>query len=407
MQDSVQELIKVTKRLKLLYVEDDKDTRFATLELLKSFFDKIEVACDGMQADELYKSQKFDIVFTDISMPNMDGIELIENIRQNDSNIPVVVLSAYNDNDYLMQAIKLGVDGYIVKPLELDNFLNILKKVVRKYQLEEREKESSLLYERIGESIKFASVIQHSLIPTDEEFAQNYLDHFSIWQPRDLVGGDFYFFTPLGNGKSIIVLVDCTGHGVHGAFLTMLCEVIYRQIIARYKNRSSSKLSPAKILMQFNTALIDVLHKDARVPLEGKGFDGQVLYIDKNAKKIHFAGAKNPLFYTDGNTVKQIKGDNRPVGYNIEKGFKFSQTVVDIHEDMKLYIATDGFWEQMGGPKQIPFGKKRFMKMLQQHCQEPMSKQKQIYLETLKRYQDDGDMVRVDDLAFIGIDLRS
>ncbi|MGM0623926.1 MAG: response regulator [Campylobacterota bacterium] len=406
MKEKIKELINVSKSLKMLYVEDDKETRFATLELMKSFFNEIEVADDGVQALHQYQKGGIDIIFTDISMPRMDGIELIEKIRQEDQNLPIVVLSAYNDNKYLMQAIKLGVDGYIVKPLELNQFLNILQKVVRKYQLEATEKETALLYERIGESIKFASAIQHSLIPSSDEFNAFFKDHFQIWEPRDMVGGDFYFFTRLNDDDCLIMLIDCTGHGVHGAFLTMLCEVIYRQLVSKLKNKHSHKISPAKILMHFNYALIDVLSKDGSDAMEGKGFDGQVVHISYKHKKIKFAGARNPLYYSDGEEIACLKGDNKSIGYNIEPGFKFTQSVVDMSEGMKLYIATDGFWDQMGGKKNLPFGKRRFKKLLEQNFHKPMQQQKKLYQGALQQYENEGSMKRIDDIAFLGLDLE-
>lgn len=163
MNSDLQDIIAISKNLKLLYVEDNEQTRVATQELLYSFFDDVVIATDGMEAWEFFQKSHFDIVFTDISMPRMDGIELIDNIRKTDMNISIVVLSAHNDTKYLLQAIKLGVDGYIIKPLELEQFLTILKKVIRKYQLEKNEKETRILYDRIAESIKFASVLQHSL----------------------------------------------------------------------------------------------------------------------------------------------------------------------------------------------------------------------------------------------------
>lgn len=161
------------------------------------------------------------------------------------------------------------------------------------------------------------------------------------------------------------MVIDCTGHGVHGAFLTMLCEVIYRQIVGKISSRNFDELEPSDILNEFNRALIEVFYTRSSNAIEGKGFDAQVLLLCKKEETIKFSGAKN----------------------------------------IKIYLATDGFWDQLGGAKKLPFGKKRFTKMIQEHHGMSMDAQRQIYLDTLKHYQEKSGITRVDDVTFVGITL--
>jgi len=165
MKEELKKLKEIASNLRVLYVEDNPHTREATAELFQNFFETLFIASDGEEALEMFQTKKVDLVFTDICIPCLNGIELIKRIREEDSVIPIVVLSAYNDSKYLVEAISLNVDGYIIKPINLTKFLVILKKTVLKYRLAKQEQETSLLYKRLGESTKFASAIQHSLIP--------------------------------------------------------------------------------------------------------------------------------------------------------------------------------------------------------------------------------------------------
>jgi len=130
------QLIKSTKKLNLLYVEDDKTAREATLNFLETFFLKIDTAVDGEQAYAKTELKEYDLIITDINMPRLNGLELIQKIRLVDSHIPILILSAHDDKDYFIQSIKYGVDGYILKPIELEQFYNIISNVVKKIMLE-------------------------------------------------------------------------------------------------------------------------------------------------------------------------------------------------------------------------------------------------------------------------------
>lgn len=131
-------LIKRTKRLKILYIEDSKDTREIASEFLDIFFGEIITAVDGEDGWNKYSSQEFDLVMTDISMPKMNGLELIAKIREINENIPILVLSAFNDEAYFLEAIRVGVDAYLLKPFEMEQFISVIFKVVKKLDDEKK-----------------------------------------------------------------------------------------------------------------------------------------------------------------------------------------------------------------------------------------------------------------------------
>jgi len=131
-------LIKRTKRLTVLYVEDSRETREVACEFLDIFFGNIVTAVDGEDGWKKYHSQKFDLVITDIEMPKKNGLELISQIRETNSNIPLLVLSAYSDEKYFLEAIKCGLDAYLLKPFEMEQFIDVIFKVVKKLDDEQK-----------------------------------------------------------------------------------------------------------------------------------------------------------------------------------------------------------------------------------------------------------------------------
>ncbi len=130
------EVIQITKNLKLLYVEDDDVARNSTSEMLGNFFCDITTAIDGQDALDKFHNSTFDLILSDINMPKLDGITLLKEIREVNTNIPVLFLSAHNEKSYYLDATKLGLDGYILKPIELDQLVLNLTNAVKKITLQ-------------------------------------------------------------------------------------------------------------------------------------------------------------------------------------------------------------------------------------------------------------------------------
>ena len=135
---SSKDITKTTKGLKLLYIEDNYNARASILSMFENFFNDITIAVDGQDGLEKFRQNTFDIIISDINMPKLSGIELLKEIRKSDEEIPVLFLSAYNETSYLLESIKLGVDGYILKPLQLNQFIGAIKKIVEKINLKKQ-----------------------------------------------------------------------------------------------------------------------------------------------------------------------------------------------------------------------------------------------------------------------------
>ena len=122
------------KDFSILYVEDELNVRTQTSKVLSIFFDNIKLATNGKEGLEILKYEKINIVFTDINMPKMDGLSMIEHIREIDINIPIVVFSAYDNTEYLLKTIEYGIDGYILKPFKFNEFQKVIEKIINKIQ---------------------------------------------------------------------------------------------------------------------------------------------------------------------------------------------------------------------------------------------------------------------------------
>ncbi len=144
----LKQLASMSKNLKILYIEDDDTTRSTTLKLLNNFFTDITIAVDGLDGFDKFLLNKFDLILSDINMPKLNGIEMLKLIREKDSTIPVLLLSAYNDTQYFMQAIELNIDGYIIKPISQEQFTNVIFKIVQKIIIFANDRDYRIQLER-------------------------------------------------------------------------------------------------------------------------------------------------------------------------------------------------------------------------------------------------------------------
>ena len=131
-QSKIKEIINKSKNLNILYIEDNDDVRNQTTKMLSAFFENIDLAVNGKEGFELFKKNNYDIILTDIKMPEIDGMTLIKLIRDEDTNIPILILSAHDDRDYLLKSIDYNVEGYILKPYNLNQIAQTIEKLLER-----------------------------------------------------------------------------------------------------------------------------------------------------------------------------------------------------------------------------------------------------------------------------------
>ena len=154
-----EDMIEYAKNLTLLYVEDNQDAREMTSIILEDFFGEVILGVDGVDGFQKFQQHSIDLVITDINMPNMNGIEMCEKIREIDNDIPLIVLSAHNEDTYFMQSIQIGINGYILKPIDIEQLTNLINRVVQNQKYAKEAKENFFLLEEYKEAVDQSSIV--------------------------------------------------------------------------------------------------------------------------------------------------------------------------------------------------------------------------------------------------------
>lgn len=328
----------------------------------------------------------------------------MKNIKKDGSTywVEVGIEAVYDSNDECIGYRSIG--HVITAKKELEELKNTLEFKVqnRTKELLDIRQEVEALHKKTQDSIEYASIIQHAIIPSNDLFRKYFSEYLTIWHPKDVVGGDIYLFNELrGEDESLLMVIDCTGHGVSGAFVTMLVKAIERQIVAKIKN-SDEVVNPAQILSVFNKSIKHLLKQDSGLGITNVGFDGTIFYYNKKEKMVRFACANSLVFYIEESKLKTVKGDRCSIGYrNSDADFEFTLHEMRVKEGMSFYLTTDGYLDQNGGEKGFPFGRKRFCDLIEANIEECMADHQEIFLYEMQGYQ--GKYERNDDVTIIGV----
>jgi len=302
-------------------------------------------------------------------------------------------------SDILIYAIPIGLTGSFILIFVVVWNQRLAHEISERKRIETALNES---HEKITDSIQFASMIQNALLPDGKLMPNFFKDGFVIWEPKDVVAGDIYFFEKLRNeDEFLLFIIDCTGHGVPGALVTALVKAVQLQVTGEAL-KTKGEINSARILTFFNIKLKHLLKQEHEKSLSNVGFDGGVLYCDKKRKIARYAGAETPLFYIQNGKLTMLKGDRQSIGYrNSETYYAFKEHTIDVNQNTCFYLTTDGFLDQMGGEKGYPYGKKRFKQLIRAHHQKEFSVQKELYLEAIKQYRGEGEAT--DDMTLVGV----
>ncbi len=184
----IETLIKNTAKMKLLYVEDNEDARESTLSILGEFFKEIKVAVDGEEGLKLFKTSEIDLIITDINMPKLNGIDMITEIRKIDKDVSILVLSAYNESGFFVDSIRLNVDGYLLKPIEAEQFIEILDTVSQKNSLKEKVKEKNHLMLQYQEATDESSIVSKTDLSGKITYVNDEFCEISGYTKQELIG---------------------------------------------------------------------------------------------------------------------------------------------------------------------------------------------------------------------------
>ncbi|NJO14180.1 MAG: SpoIIE family protein phosphatase [Thioploca sp.] len=272
-------------------------------------------------------------------------------------------------------------------------FQDITERLQRE-QAERAQEAAEAVNQMFMASLRYAQSIQNSLLPNPTQVT-TLPNHFFLWLPKDLVGGDMIYAEAFAD-SFIVAAIDCTGHGVPGAFMTMVVSTALRRI-----TRDESCYQPSEILKQLNTMVKTSLQQDTEYVTSDDGLDMALCWVNLSEQSLLFAGAKLPLYYIHQNEVHMIKGDKQSLSYKkSDLNFTFTTHTIKIEPDMYFYLSTDDFIDQVGGEKGFSLGNKRFKNLLLENYHFPLSEQGNKLLEAFNDYKNNYD--RLDDVTVLG-----
>lgn len=296
----------------------------------------------------------------------------------------------------ILRTIKAPIYDGQGRPLYL---LGIAEDItIAKKNEEELEKHRKNLEELLDEqnaSLKYASKIQKAILPPEKEVIKSLPSYFILSKPKDIVSGDFYWLT-YKDEKAIIAVADCTGHGVPGAFLSILGISFLNEIVNR-----TLYLTANEILNQLRVQIIKSLHQTGRKDETRDGMEIALCVLDFEKQKLQYSGAFRPMILVRDNELKEFKGDTIPIGIDEQEDQSFSNTEMKIMKNDLIYLFSDGYIDQLGGHERKRFRTENFKNLLVEIHELPMQEQKSILESKFTEWKGLND--QVDDVLILGI----
>lgn len=287
--------------------------------------------------------------------------------------------------------------------------------ITERLKLENEIAEQSHIIEQknkdITDSINYAKRIQQAILPTEEEMKDVFDEYFVYYRPKDIVSGDLYWASAVtttpkeGQGKkvSLIAAIDCTGHGVPGAFMSIVGHTILEQTLT-----DPNVNNPGAALDYLTQGVIRTLKQKAGDDFSIKdGMDIALCAYDRTGCKLEFSGANNPMYLVRNGELTEYKGDKQPIGAYIKDQKPFTNTQIPLEKGDCVYIFTDGLADQFGGPKGKKFKYKQLQQLLIDNNKLPMPKQRDAVHAAIEGWmnypgEDKHGYEQTDDILLIG-----
>lgn len=247
---------------------------------------------------------------------------------------------------------------------------------------------------QITDSINYAKRIQLAILPPENILQEHLNDSFILFKPKDIVSGDFYW-VGRNKGSTLFASVDCTGHGVPGAFMSMIGNSLLNQIV-----HENNITKPSEILDNLHEGVLTALNQGAKVDHSGDGMDIAICNWNIKANTLEYAGAHNPLYHIRNGKLTEIKGDRLFIGGPLSKSI-FKNHSIDLEKGDSIYLFSDGYADQRGGPENKKFYYQPFQQMLLDIQNKSMEEQQKHLDQTMSKWMGDHD--QIDDILVMGV----
>jgi len=392
-----------TIAIPLILIVDDNPKNLQILGnyLRKEGF-KVEFALDGKSALDWIERSEFDLILLDIMMPGMDGFEVCRIIKNDPvkQKIPVIFLTAKVDTESIINGFDLGAVDYVIKPFNQKELIARVRTQIEikrgRDEIARNLKEIKYKNKLITYSIKYAQTIQTAVLKASQNGSDFFPEQFCLLLPKDIVSGDFYWFHKINN-KLLTGVFDCTGHGVPGAFMSMLGITSLNETVIRERI-----VEPHLILNRIREKIIEALGQKGICAEVRDGMDGSIISYDPKSKTLAYSGAFNPMYLIRDNQVIEFKGDRMPLSYD-DNISDFSCQKIKTRPNDLVYLFTDGYIDQFGGQEEKKFLRNQFKQVLLRIHKNSMVVQKEMLLDTYNRWKGNGD--QIDDITVVGFRL--
>jgi serine phosphatase RsbU (regulator of sigma subunit) len=379
--------------------------------------DIVETAKGLQQA--LDKKQP-DLVLSDHSLPAFNSMDALKMCRTCYPGVPFILLTGSVSEEFAVECLLAGMDDYILKsnlirlPSSIERVLSKKKVVEEKQLIENLHKELQetlkvveVQHKEIIDSINYASRIQDAILPHESKFREEFHAGFSIFIPRDIVSGDLFWLeqatatNSMEDPVKLIAVVDCTGHGVPGAFMSLLVSELLHQVL-----KDPDINSPAEGLEYMNRRLPESLNKNNKERIND-GFDIALCEFDPMRNTLCFAGANRPLWLIrntdDTPELIEYKGTKHSIGGHTPADQVFENIIIELQGGDRLFMFTDGITDQFGGEKGKKMGKQLLKNELLQSAHLSMPDQRNHLMDFIRRWQ--GTLEQIDDMLLMGIEI--
>lgn len=364
---------------------------------------------------EHLKAYQPDVIISEHQLSDLNSLQALNITKEICPNALFVLVSNQVTDEFAFELLKEGVNIYLLKDrmLQLPQAIEVNLRM-RRYDQEAKElirineeikkayKEIQSQNRNIIQSITFAKRIQHLTLPKIDVLLRNFQEAFILYRPKDIVSGDFYWFHGgNGDGRFMVAVGDCTGHGVSGALLSMIGYNILNDIVGD----DEFLTNPTDILSELDSSMCKLLKQDAECGYQD-GIDMSFVTINKEDKKILFCGCKRPLLYLVRNEKKIIvyKGEHYVIGGMNERIVKtFKTQEIDYQDGDTIYMLTDGYTDQFGGEHNKKIMSNKFAEILLSIQHLKLNYQSQLLEQKIIKWQGDND--QTDDILVVGIKL--
>lgn len=388
-----------TKHIELTYRENFISFEFAALDYLLPEKNLYSYKMEGLEENWSEPSTRNYISYSDLAggeytfmvrASNNDGVWNDTGIR-----IHVVVIPPFYKTKwfYSLCAFIIILLIFVFIRLRISSIKK--EKKILEEKVNERTKELAEKNRDIMSSIEYAKRIQLAILPERKVIFNHFPEAFIFYQPKDIVSGDFYWFGVV-DGKKIIAVVDCTGHGVPGAFMSMIGHNLLNQIILENKI-----IDPAQILTELNIHVKTALKQENKEQDSRDGMDVALCVVDDKNHELQFAGAFRPIYILKNSSLEKIEGDKSPIGGALIENPKFITHKRKLNYGDSFFIHSDGIVDQFGGPKAKKFMGKNLQALLVQNSEMHMQDLKSLLIDRFYEWM--GDLEQVDDVLIIGV----